>query len=323
MVAAAVIVDPVAVVDLVGWREKFDGLMARVAKRFGRVEPRRLARSFVEGLLSDLPRKNCWTITEHAGDATPDGMQHLLSRAAWDADEVRDDVRDVAVEHLGATDAMLVVDETGDIKKGTCSAGVRRQYTGTAGRIESAQVGVFLTYTTTVGHTLIDRELYLPRCWTGDTARCAAAGIPEDTKFATQPALASRMVLRALDGGVPARWVAGDEVHGGNPALRGDLEPRRVGYVLAVACDHRVTTAAGTYRADELVARLPKRAWQRLSAGKGAKGHRLPVRRYSAGRASCASLGVACSTCTADRSGMAGAARRKSRSSNSPIVSAS
>lgn len=228
----------------------------------------------MEGLLSDLPRKNCWTIAEHAGDATPDGMQHLLSRAAWDADTVRNDVRDIAVERLGDTDAMLVVDETGDLKKGNCSAGVQRQYTGTAGRIENAQVGVFLTYTTAAGHTLIDRELYLPRSWTGDTTRCTAAGIPEDMTFATKPALASRMILRALGGGVPARWVAGDEVYGGNPTLRGDLEQRGVGYVLAVALDHHVTTAAGIRRADELVARLPKRAWQRLSAGKGAKGHR-------------------------------------------------
>lgn len=273
--AAGAIVNPVEGVDPVGWREKFDGLMARVAKRFKRVEPRRRARAFVEGLLADLPRKNCWTIAEHAGDATPDGMQHLLSRAVWDADEVRDDVRDAAVEYLGDTDAMLVVDETGDVKKGTCTVATQRQYTGTAGRIENAQVGVFLTYTTKVGHTLIDRELYLPRSWTGDPDRCAAAGVPEDTGFATKPALASRMILRALDGGVPAGWVAADEVYGSNPTLRGDLEKRRVGYVLAVACDHRVSTATGTYRADELLARLPKRAWQRLSAGKGVKGHRF------------------------------------------------
>jgi SRSO17 transposase len=274
MVAASTRVDP-AEVDPVGWRDKFDGLMARVAKRFARVEPRRRARLFVLGLLSDLPRKNCWTIAEHAGDATPDGMQHLLSRAVWDADEVRDDVRDVAVEQLGDTDAMLVVDETGDVKKGERTVGVQRQYTGTAGRIENAQVGVFLTYTTNAGHTLIDRELYLPQSWTEDPDRCAAAGVSEDTTFATKPELASRMILRALDGGVPARWVAGDEVYGGNPTLRGNLEKRRVGYVLAVACDHRVTTAAGACRADELVARLPKRAWQRHSAGKGAKGHRF------------------------------------------------
>jgi SRSO17 transposase len=274
VVAAGAIVDP-AEVDPVGWREKFDELMARVAKRFKRVEPRRRARLFVEGLLSDLPRKNCWTISEHAGEVTPDGMQDLLSRAVWDADKVRDDVREVAVEHLGDSEAILVVDETGDLKKGSATVGAQRQYTGTAGRIENAQVGVFLTYTTKNGHTLIDRELYLPRSWTSDTARCAAAGVPEDTAFATKPELASRMILRALDAGVPARWVAGDEVYGGNPTLRGDLEKRQIGYVLAVACDHRVPTATGPSRADELVARLPKRAWQRLSAGKGAKGHRF------------------------------------------------
>jgi SRSO17 transposase len=202
-------------------------------------------------------------------------MQHLLSRAVWDADAMRDDVRDVAVEYLGDREAMLVVDETGDVKKGACSVGVQRQYTGTAGRIENSQVGVFLTCTTTAGHTLIDRELYLPRSWTGDPERCAAAGVPADTGFATKPALAARMILRALDGGVPAGWVAADEVYGGNPTLRAALETWQVGYVLAVACDHRVPTVSGTHRADELVARLPKRCWQRLSAGKGAKGHRF------------------------------------------------
>lgn len=227
------------------------------------------------GLLSDLPRKNCWSLAEYAGDNSPAGMQHLLRKAVWGADAIRDDIQTIAVEHLGADEAMLVVDETGDVKKGICTVGTQRQYTGTAGRIENAQVGVFLTYTTKVGHTLVDRELCLPRSWTGDTARCARAGVPEDTGFATKPALASRMILRALDAGVPAQWVAADEVYGGNPTLRSDLEKRQIGYVLAVACDHRVITATGTHRADELVARLPKRAWQRLSAGKGAKGHRF------------------------------------------------
>lgn len=151
VVAAAAIVAPGEGVDPVGWRVVFDKLMARVAGRFTRVEPRRRARAFVEGLLADLPRKNCWTIAEHAGDQTPDGMQHLLSRAVWDADAVRDEVRAAAVECLGDSDAMLVVDETGDLKKGVCSVGVQRQYTGTAGRIENAQVGVFLTYTTKIG----------------------------------------------------------------------------------------------------------------------------------------------------------------------------
>jgi SRSO17 transposase len=185
--------------------------MARVAGRFARVEPRRRVRAFVAGLLSELPRKNCWTIAEHAGDATPDGMQHLLGRAVWDADAVRDDVRDYVVEHLGDLAAVLVVDETGDLKKGAATVGVQRQYTGTAGRIENSQVSVHLVYATTDAHAMIDRELYLPQSWISDPARCTAAGVPEDRKFATKPALARAMVNRALDAGAPAAWVAGDE----------------------------------------------------------------------------------------------------------------
>ena len=261
-------------VDPAGWQDKFDEVMARIAGRFARVEPRRRARAFVLGLLSDLPRKNCWTIAEHAGDTTPDGMQHLLRGAVWDTEAVRDDIRQMACEHLGAVEAMLVVDETGDLKHGDRTVGTQRQYTGTAGRIENAQVGVFLTYTTAVGHTVIDREVYLPRSWTDDPARCAAAGVPADTPFATKPALATRMITRALDAGVPAGWVAGDEVYGNDPGLRTALENRGVGYVLAIGCNRRILTATGSYRADTLAAMLPRRAWQRLSAGEGSKGYR-------------------------------------------------
>jgi SRSO17 transposase len=243
----------------------------------------------VLGLLADLPRKNCWAIAEHAGDATPDGMQHLLSRAVWDADQVRDDIRDYVVEHLGDPEAVLVMDETGDLKKGTGTVGVQRQYTGTAGRVENAQVAVYLVYATAAGHACIDRELYVPRSWTADPARCEAAGIPVQHQFATKPALARSMLARALDAGIPAAWVTGDEVYGANPGLRAELEARGIGYVLAVACDHRVQTGAGTYRADELVRRLPARAWQRISAGRGAKGHRWYdwafIQLDSAGRA--------------------------------------
>jgi len=248
--------------------------MGRIARRFARVEPRRRARAFVLGLLSGLRRKNCWTIAEQAGDATPDGMQHLLAAARWDADAVRDDVRGYVVDHLGCPGAVLVVDETGDVKKGAASAGVQRQYSGTAGRVENCQVAVFLSYAAPAGHALIDRELYLPRSWTADPARCAAAGIPGKTAFATKPGLARRMIGRALDAGTPAAWVTGDEVYGADPHLRADLERRQVGYVLAVAASHRVATAAGTCAARELAARLPGRAWQRYSAGQGAKGHR-------------------------------------------------
>ena len=251
-----------------------DELLARVAGRFGRVEPRRRVRGFVLGLLADLPRKNCWTIAEHAGDATPDGMQHLLGRAVWDTDGVRDDLRDYVTEHLGDPGAVLVVDETGDIKKGTATVGVQRQYTGTAGRVENAQVAVYLTYAGQAGHAMIDRELYLPKSWTSDPARCARAGVPEDVKFATKPQLARVMITRALDAGVPARWAAGDEVYGVDPALRAELEARQLGYVLAIGCDRRLPTAAGPMRADILAATVPPGAWARLSAGRGAKGHR-------------------------------------------------
>jgi SRSO17 transposase len=248
--------------------------MWRIAGRFARVEPRRRARAFVLGLLSGLRRKNCWTIAELAGDLSPDGMQHLLAGARWDADAVRDDLRGYVIEHLGSAGAVLVVDETGDIKKGTASAGVQRQYSGTAGRVENCQVAVFLSYAAPAGHALIDRELYLPGSWTGDKARCAAAGIPDGTAFATKPGLARAMIARALDAGTPAAWVTGDEVYGADPHLRADLERRRTGYVLAVAASCQVRTAAGACQVRTIAARLPRRAWQRYSAGPGAKGHR-------------------------------------------------
>ena len=249
--------------------------MDRIAGRFARVEPRRRVKRLVLGLLSDLPRKNCWTIAEWVGEATPDAMHHLLSRAKWDADAVRDDVRDYVVEHLHDERAVLVVDETGDVKKGAGTVGVQRQYTGTAGRIENAQVAVYMVYAGRRGHAAVDRELYVPRSWTTDPGRCRAAGLGEDISFATKPELAARMVTRFLDAGHLAPWVAGDEVYGGNPKLRSALEERGVGYVLAVACSHEAATRAGKFRADALAKKVPRRAWQKLSAGTGAKGHRF------------------------------------------------
>jgi SRSO17 transposase len=245
-----------------------------MAGRFVRVETRRRARGFLLGLLADLPRKNCWTIAEHAGDPDPHGMQYLLARASWDTDGVRDDLRGYVTGHLGDTDAVLVVDETGDEKKGVHTVGVQRQYTGTAGRIENAQVAVYLAYAGERGHAMIDRELYLPTSWTSDPERCAAAGVPADIDFLTKPALPTGMIIRALNADVPARWVAGDEVYGADPGLRAELELRRVGYVLGIGCDRRVPTAAGPARTDEIAAGLPHTAWQRLSAGAGAKGQR-------------------------------------------------
>jgi SRSO17 transposase len=252
-----------------------DGLLRRIAGRFARIETRQRAKGLLLGLLADLPRKNCWTIAEHAGDASPDGMQHLLNRASIDTDGLRDDLRDYVVDHLGDPDAVLVADETGDMKKGVHTVGVQRQYTGTAGRIENAQVAVYLTYASRHGHALLDRELYLPKSWTTDPERCRAAGIPADIEFATKPRLATTMIGRALDAGVPARWVTGDEVYGADPHLRADLEERQVGYVLAIGCDRRVTTATDTWRADQIPAGLPANAWQPLSCGHGAKGDRV------------------------------------------------
>ncbi|MFH9941279.1 IS701 family transposase [Streptomyces murinus] len=248
--------------------------MARIAGRFSRVEPRRRAGQLLLGLMADLPRKNCWTIAEHAGDATPDGLQHLLGRAKWDADLVRDELRAFVLEYLADDQAVLVVDETGDLKKGNRTVGVQRQYTGTAGRIENAQVAVYLAYTSRHGHAAVDRALYLPKSWTSDPERCRQAAVPEGLLFATKPQLAQQMIERALDAGVPAAWAAGDEVYGDNPKLRAALEKRQLGYVLAVSSTHRVPTPAGTQRADHLAKKIPKRAWQKLSAGRGAKGHR-------------------------------------------------
>ena len=262
-------------VDPAHWQVRFDELLGRIAGRFARVEPRRRVRAFVAGLLAELPRKNCWTLAEHAGEASPDGMQHLLARAVWDADAVRDDVRGYLMEHLADPDAVPVVDETGDRKKGSATVGVQRQYTGTTGRTENAQVTVWLIYATTAGHGLIDRALCLPRRWADDPDRRAGASVPAGVSFATKPTLARQMIARTLAAGVPAGWVSADEVYGADPQLRDELERRGLGYVLAVARDHRVPTVAGPTRADMLTLQLPARAWQPLWAGAGAKGDRV------------------------------------------------
>jgi SRSO17 transposase len=261
-------------VDLDRWRHEFDELMLRVGGRFARVEPRRRMAAFVQGLLAGLPRVNCWSTAEHAGEDCPRGMQRLLSAAVWDEAGVRDDLRGYVLEHFADPGAVLVVDETGDLKKGTATVGVQRQYTGTAGRTENAQVAVYLAYAAPAGSAFIDRALYLPRSWTSDPARCRAAGVPEDTPFATKPALARQMITRALDAGTPAAWVTADEVYGQDPALRPELARRGLGYVLAIPKRHLITTGIGARRAIELARRLPARAWQRMSAGPGAKGPR-------------------------------------------------
>jgi SRSO17 transposase len=267
-VAAAHSVDPRR------WQAAFGAVIDRIAPRFARYEPVRHAAGLMLGMLSGLERKNCWTIAEHRGDVAPDGLQHLLARAQWDADAVRDDLRDHVIEAFADPNAVLVVDQTGDVKKGDQSVGVQRQYTGTAGRVENAQVTVLLTDAARRGHALIDRALYLPRSWTSDPQRCADAGVPDEVGFATKPALAAQMLTRAVQAGVPAAWVAGDEVYGADPNLRRTARAHGLGYTLQIAANRRVPTHAGPIRVDQIPALLPARSWQTYSCGPGSKGHR-------------------------------------------------
>ena len=262
-------------VDVAAWAAELDALLARVAGRFARPEPRRRAAAYVRGLLAPVERKNGWQLAEAAGDPTPDGVQDFLARARWHAGAVRDDLRAYVVEHLGDPGAVLVLDETGFVKKGDKSVGVYRQYSGTAGRIENCQVAVFLGYAGARGHALIDRALYLPEPWAADPARRAAAGVPGAVAFATKPKLGRAMLAAALEAGVPCAWVAADSVYGADSALRRWLEARPLGYVLAVTSGQLLAPGGVRERVDEIADALPADAWQRLSAGDGAKGPRL------------------------------------------------
>jgi SRSO17 transposase len=266
-------------VEVEGWAAEFERLCERIGRRFVRPEVRRRVAGFLRGLLGDVSRKNGWQLAEHAGETTPDGMQRLLTSARWDADALRDDVRDYVVQRLGGPGGVLVVDETGFLKKGGRSAGVQRQYSGTAGRIENCQVGVFLTYTSPKGRALVDRELYLPKEWASNPGRRTEAHVPQQVAFQTKPQLAQQMLARALDAGVPAGWVTADEVYGGDARLRAFLEEHDLAYVLAVKATQPLWAAGEQGPAEvparQLVARLPARAWRRLSVGDGAKGPRV------------------------------------------------
>ena len=223
--------------DVRAWAGELERVGGRIGPRFARSEPRRRAPGYVRGLLGDAERKNGWQLAEHLGEATPDGVRHLLARAEWDADAVRDDLTAYVAENFGHADGVLVVDETGFVKKGAKSVGVARQYSGTAGRIENCQVGVFLGYATRRGRALLDRELYLPKEWAEDAGRREEAGVPERVRFATKIALARRMVERALDAGVRAAWLTADAVYGSDYGFRSSLEGRGLGYVVGVRAD--------------------------------------------------------------------------------------
>jgi SRSO17 transposase len=273
------LLDAATVAVLETGQAEFEALFDRIAPRFFREEVRQRARRYLGGLLAPVTRRNAWQLAEHLGEGTPDGVQRLINRARWDADLVRDDLQRYVVEHLGDPAGVLVVDETGFLKKGNQSAGVQRQYSGTAGRIENCQVGVFLAYASPKGRTFLDRELYLPREWADAPQRRREAGVPETVEFATKPQLAQQMLERARKAGVLAAWVTGDAVYGGDRKLRVWLEEQGQAFVLGVACKEPLW--AGTdggprqVRADRLAEAITPDQWQRLSAGSGAKGPRL------------------------------------------------
>ena len=267
------------VAEVARWAEGIERVHECIAGRFRRPEPRRRALDYLRGLLSPVERKNGWQLAEQAGEATPDGVQRLLYNYRWDADLVRDDLRDYVVEHLGDADGVLVVDETGFLKKGGKSVGVQRQYSGTAGRIENCQVGVFLAYAGAKGRTLLDRDLHLPQVWAQDRERREEAGVPEDAVFRTKPQLAQLMLERAADSGVPFSWFTGDEVYGSDRKLRRWLEREEIPHVMAIKSNEKLWawTEKGPLqvRADRLASGVEESAWVRCSAGNGAKGPRV------------------------------------------------
>lgn len=258
------------------WDQELDRLHARIAPRFQRAEPRRRSRAYLRALLlSACQRKNGWQLADVLGESTPDGVQRLLNAAEWDADLVRDDLRSYVEHHLGDPEAVLVLDETGFLKKGDKSVGVKRQASGADGRIENCQIGVFLCYASRHGAAFIDRALYLPQEWVSDRPRAHRAAVPETVAFAPKPALATEMVLRALDADIGCGWVTGDSPYGGDRTLRLTLEQRAQPFVLAVP-PHEPLWPDGpqALAAAELAARLPADAWRHMSPAADANDRR-------------------------------------------------
>lgn len=266
----------VTVEQVQGWDEEFQEFFLRFSRRFGRVETRWQARKYLRALMAPLERRNGWTLAEQVGDGTPDSMQALLCSPCFDRDKVRDDVRAQVVQAIGDPAGVLVGDETGFVKKGKASAGVQRQYTGTSGKVDNCQLGVFLAYHTPRGRALIDRELYLPTSWTDDRDRCRRAHIPDEVEFATKPEQAKSMLERAVQAGVPFAWFTADEAYGQNPGLREWCEQQDIAYVMATRKDHEVPSGLHTTtRVDELISHVRAGAGRRMSCGDGAHGPRV------------------------------------------------
>ena len=277
--------------EVLEWEAGLQALHAHIALRFSRSESRQRVLAYLQGLLGSVERKNGWQLAEYAGDATPDGVQRLLAVYHWDADQVRDDLQGYVMKHLGDPGGVLVVDETGFLKQGQKSVGVKRQYSGTAGKVENCQIGVFLAYGSRRGAAFLDRELYLPQEWAADGVRRQEAGVPEGVAFRTKAQLAQEMIGRAVAAGVPFAWVTGDTVYGNDRRLRRWLEEQGRCYVLAVKNNEPLwaDTERGSAQvaARRLAEEIPDDEWQRLSAGDGSKGPRLydwgwlPIRPWS------------------------------------------
>jgi len=257
------------------WLDAFARMTDRIGKHLGRSELRKNTAAYLRGLIASVERKNSWQLAEALGYLTPHAIQRLLSRASWLADAVRDELRGYVLERIGDEDGILIVDETGFLKKGDKSAGVARQYSGTAGRVENCQIAVFLAYRSDRGTALIDRRLYLPESWADDPKRRKDAGIPEEVAFATKPELARDMVRDAIDARVPCRWVVMDEVYGGDSKFREFLESQEIGYVAAVPSNRKFMLGGRFVTVRDHAAGMEEADWSRLSCGKGSKGERL------------------------------------------------
>ncbi len=261
--------------DVKQWAGELEAVSLRIADRFSRRDLRAHAGRYLQGLISRIERKNGWQLAEELGEQTPTNRQHFIARSHWNADEVRDDLQQYVIEHLGDSDGVLIVDETGFLKKGKKSVGVKRQYSGTAGRIENCQIGVFLAYRSPKGHALIDRSLYLPREWGDDAERRSKAKVPEEITFATKPTLARDMLARALEAGVPATWVTADEIYGSDHNFRRFCEKRQVNYVVAISSNTHLFLKGKRTAISKHVPDIPSKAWQTISCGSGLKGERL------------------------------------------------
>jgi SRSO17 transposase len=263
--------------EVCGWGDEFSALWSEVGSRFRRCDTRAQALGYVRGLLGRIERKNSWQLAEYLGESSPYAIQHLLGRSSWNGEAVRDEIFRYAGQHILAAgeSGMLIVDETGFLKKGNKSAGVQRQYSGTAGRIENCQIGVFLCLAASGGRVLLDRELYLPQSWIEDTARRAEASIPAEAQFATKPQLAQRMLERSFSKGFSPEWVLADEIYGSDSKFRRFWEDRVQAYVVAVSAQQRLWVGFRQKRLDALVQDVPAENWFRMSVGEGAKGSRI------------------------------------------------